>query len=263
MVILITWAYDALARKHVAGSTNLKVLTPTQWTGILMLFLALVVSAGADVNGAKHMPDPLAGFAYALLWASSGAAATLSLEIIMTHQRGARTGAGASQSVLLQGLVLYSLTSCCSLLWWICDVTYNDRPKTLFQGWDHRTWWMVLITAATGMTLVSMLKFLGNVWTAVAHIMSIIATVAMADILFSEGWSAYDGIASALLLLATYLLYIREWTSRPWGHKGNLEAAKTVEPSLSKMWDGAQAESDDKSPLVDEASLKRVAGDGS
>lgn len=47
MVILITWAYDALARKHVAGSTNLKVLTPTQWTGILMLFLALVVSAGA------------------------------------------------------------------------------------------------------------------------------------------------------------------------------------------------------------------------
>lgn len=84
----------------------------------------------------------MSGLVAATFMGAASALGNLSLEAILKHSMDGSQG--VEQSIWLQNLVLYCYTASFTLLLWVLDVSMDHAHKSLFHGWDGKTWILLL-----------------------------------------------------------------------------------------------------------------------
>lgn len=104
------------------------------------LLLFLLRGAGEDLTSDSSMK--VAGVFAAIGMGMCGSLANLCTEAILKHQTD--HSRGSDQSIFVQNTILYTYTSLLCLLAWVLDVSATGDAKSLFHGWNHKTWMLLV-----------------------------------------------------------------------------------------------------------------------
>jgi len=196
--------YDAMARRRFGG-TRLHALTEAEWVGMSVLFLAVAVVAGEDLT--SHSSMKVAGVFAAIGMGMCGSLANLCTEAILKHQTD--HSRGSDQSIFVQNTILYTYTSLLCLLAWVLDVSATGDAKSLFHGWNHKTWMLLVFQVGSGQVVTFMFKFLNNIAFVTVNTASVGFTGVLAALFLGDRLGYFFVVACLLVALSAYVMFKR------------------------------------------------------